>query len=314
MIPKIPQNGEPRNPSSRGEGHSDVDDLIASARQYFAADFPKPLEEACPEIAEIDSAAWSGSPSDELRAHLFRCSPCFTTYNEALVSRRNERAAAAGVSFGARLKGFWSSLRLAMIPVAALTSIVIVVGALFYVTRPSTAPQGVMDRAEVPNTPQPDVSPEKPKDESLTKVATPEPSTDEARQAQPAARASREPHVPSREYLAANTVRVDLGGRPLLRDESVPASADEPIKLAKARQRLELSLPETSPDGQYEVAVVDAFGKPLRASRGRSRSGVLPVVLDLRGVKEGRYRLRVARAAEAPEHYPVLVTTRPPNK
>src|SRR5262245_50903970 len=58
--------------------------LILTVRKHFATSYPNEMRAGCPEPGVIRNARALEPPSDELRAHLFRCSECFNEYSEAI--------------------------------------------------------------------------------------------------------------------------------------------------------------------------------------------------------------------------------------
>lgn len=77
--------------------------LVEIARNYFAEAFPpvtRPdTQEACPAPEQLQASARSGQlPDDQLRAHLFNCSSCFTNYRAALTARQAQVAATSSAA------------------------------------------------------------------------------------------------------------------------------------------------------------------------------------------------------------------------
>jgi len=104
--------------------------------------------------------------------------------------------------------------------------------------------------------------------------------------------------------------KIDLEDYPVLREAGAAGGEGaKAIQLAPARARLLLRLPESSASGWYRVSVVDESGRTVATTGARSAGGQrLSASLDLRGVAEKSYRLRLARAGEAPDDYPLSIS------
>ena len=121
------------------------------------------------------------------------------------------------------------------------------------------------------------------------------------------------------QLLSCLTVKVDLEEHPILRGgeeerlvlrggEEAGGDRAKVIKLPRSRTRLTLRLPEGSVKGLYTVSVVDPSDKPLVTAKASSADRrTITTILDMRGLTTNKYRLRVARAGEAPDYYSIVV-------
>jgi hypothetical protein len=106
-----------------------------------------------------------------------------------------------------------------------------------------------------------------------------------------------------------SVIRIDLEQFSVLRGPEGRNSAEQTMKMFPARNRILFTLSEGSSPGQYDVSIVDAFGKLLISEEARSATGKsLAIVLDMRRLSQKKYRLCVAKKAEIPDCYPLVIT------
>ena len=281
----------------------DGDNLIASARCYFADDFPNPSRVGCPNptsLAEMADA--KRLPDASLRAHLLGCSECFEYLNTLLTSRRVETPASPvwGEIIRA-VTGSWRPLTAAALFAAAC---VFVWSVWPYVagqspkgiSPPAPSGAGLSAGVDLPApTPAAVVTPTPP--ESV-KLHTP----DAPPKGNPRTGGSKPP------ALATHLVRIDLSVRLLLRG-SDDKDDEGPIRVTTARNYLSIRLPEDSPRGEYTVSLVDAFGETVIAGKARSRDGKrVALVMDMRRLPSKHYRLCISHAEGIPSCFPLSVS------
>jgi hypothetical protein len=260
------------------------EDIEAFGQEYFASDFPNPQREGCPSPRQLAANARSGkAPDDELRAHLFSCSECFSEFREAMTLKP-----ASSDSWSKRLLAIlWlPPLRWAA-PLATLSLLLVVV---FFVARDRhQSTQIATDHQPSVNKTRP--APEAQKLENMNRDVSPVPAAS--------------PQLP--EHLSLRVVSVDLRTDHLTRGADRSTVTQATIELRPERQRVRLTLPRGSQPGQYDVSLEDAFGKSVAVSKARSRGSVVMTILDLSKAQPGSYRLCAARAGEAPDCCTVIL-------
>ncbi len=248
------------------------DALRELASNYFAEDFPNPDRSDCPAPARLQALAQTGRlPDDELRAHLFGCSACFTAYREA---RALLPVAAPPLSWREKLATTFTWR-----PGLAWAGAAILLLGLIWFTR-------TQRRSE------PTASPVLLANQSPTPTLAPAPTLTPA------------PPAP-----AAITQPVDLNDYLALRDVTAP-NGERVIRLTPKLTRLQLRLPEGSLPGAYVVSLVDDAESPvLPTQKLRRRGDSLLALLDLRRLAAKRVRLRIQASGEAPDFYPVQISS-----
>lgn len=87
--------------------------------------------------------------------------------------------------------------------------------------------------------------------------------------------------------------------------------ADTPLRMPRTSLSLSIYLPVGSEEGDYDVALVNSSGQVLRNAAGqagfRDFVAVLPFRIDLAGLPQGRYELRIRRLQAPWNVYPVLL-------
>jgi hypothetical protein len=261
------------------------EEIEAFGQEYFAAEFPNPEREGCPSPKRLTAIARSGrAPDDELRTHLFTCSECFAEFREAMTV-----TAAVREPWPKRLFTLpWATpLRWA----APLAAVGLLLAVMFFV-----AQRGRQQPTRVATDHQPNVN---------TTEPTPRGQEFDTRSTDTSPLPSPSPQP--LEHLAMRVVTVDLGADHLTRGADRSTVTQETIELRRERQRLRLTLPRGSHPGQYEVTLVDAFGKSVAVSQAGSHGKVIMTMLDLRKTEPGSYRLCAAREGEPPDCRPVAL-------
>jgi hypothetical protein len=284
---------------------NDSADLIKYARAYFSADFPNHARIACPPEEALDAVVRSGGlPEGKLLSHLFGCSECLKSY-QRLRAFYWKAAPADKLSF---LDRVMAAIRLR--PLTAVASMLIVTCAIGFLLWLNYGREASSNLAR--NAPGPSASPVFVPTEEASKNATgsePETSSSPAEQKReaPGLGTRRNNERPSREIVAANTVRVDLEAYALLRDGDA-ANRVSPLSLSPARTRFVVTLLTNSPRGVYKISVLDPFGRELMSKNAVSANGkTLSTELDMRSLSANKYRLCVSRLEEAPDCYPFTV-------
>jgi hypothetical protein len=261
-----------------------------------------------------------------MRAHLFRCSECFREYRTAILSRDKEEPPQVALS---PPHGRAALLRRLPVPAyaGALALLAVLLGGSLYLRerrQQENAPAIVnnphgRETATAKNEAQnalgtePSAAAVSPHPApSVEARATAAPSPAIGADGEKPQRRQEEAQVPEQDrrdlVSAVNTISVDLEDYPALRAADDDAAARGPIRLAPARTRLNLRLPEGSVAGSYLVGVVNSSDELLATARAASRKGTnLSVTLNLRKLSPGKYRLRVTRDGETPGFYPVVI-------
>ena len=250
------------------------DALRELASDYFAEDFPNPDRSDCPAPARLQSLAQTGGlPDDQLRAHLFGCSACFTAYREARALRP---VAAPQESWRDKL-----ATTFAWRPgLAWAGAAVLLLGLVWLMRTPRHSEQAAPPVLLANQSPTPTLAPVP----SLV-TATPAPAA----------------------LTQAVDLPVDLNDYLALRDVTAP-NGERVIRLTPTLTHLQLRLPEGSLPGAYTVSLVDDAERPvLPAQTLRRRGDSLLALFDLRRLAAKRVRLRVQAAGEAPDFYPVQI-------
>lgn len=270
-------NEQPDNPITGGEAlELHPDRLRELASEYFAEDFPNPDRRACPAPARLQSLAQTGGlPADELRAHLFGCSTCFTAYREARALRP--------VAAPPRTWRDHLATTFAWRPGLAWAGAAVLLLGIIWLTRaprrnaPSSAPILIAQQSPEPTaTPAPTLAP-------VTGPTAP----------------------------VALAKAVDLNDYLALRDVAA-ATGERTIQLAPVLTRLQLRLPEGSLPGVYSISLVGDSDKPILPPQNVSRHrDTLTVTLNLRRLAAKKLRLRIQGGGEAPDFYPLQIGSAP---
>jgi hypothetical protein len=280
------------NPLTPGE-LDNPEKLIFAAQRHFANAFPNERREGCPAPDVILSARADLPPSDELRAHLFRCSECFNGYSAAMRDHYRQTAIAAEADRRTKLMRAISKWRLPLLAGAAV-SLLLAASPFIQRLRQTESPQSSQTRSQ----PAPVASADNP----LTPVPPasnagqpPDPTQDNPRPA---------------ELLAIN---LNLNQYRALGDITRGGSRREEqkkINLPPLRAHLKLRLRRGSEAGLYRISVVDPNGNRLTGASARSRNGKsLDAVLNLRRAARTAHRLRVERGDDLNE-YLIEITKR----
>ena len=254
------------------------DELISSARDYFASDFPNPERRGCPRQAEIEkSIKLRELPDDELRAHLLACSDCFVLYRQLLDVHRELPL----VPLRRRFVDWVWQRRVFILAPSLVALLLIAIVALYVKTR---SPQNSSSSAQH-STSAGSIN--------LSTTVTPTPAPAVARD-----NSVQEP---------VHVARVDL------RDYTLRRGAGEqeqsPLHVSARQTLFAITLPKGSPAGAYSVLLLDAFGKTVRTRSAQSSDGdKLSTTLNLQNLTEKKYRLCVVRMDEPPICYPILIT------
>jgi hypothetical protein len=260
--------------------------LIFVAQKHFATAFPNERREICPAPGVILAARPDRPPSDELRAHLFRCSECFNNYSAVMRDHYRQTAAAEETDRRTKLVRALLKWRLPLLA-GASASLLLVASIFIQRLRHTESPQSIQSRsqpalvasAENPLTPVPPASKE---------GQHPDPTQDKPQSA---------------ELLAIN---LDLNRHRALGDNTRGGSWREEakkIKLPPLRALLKLRLRRGSKAGLYRISVVDPNGNRLTGASARSQNGKsLDAVLDLRLAARTAHRLRVERGDDMNEY------------
>ena len=255
------------------------DALRELASEYFADDFPNPDRSDCHAPVRWQALAQTGRlPDDELRAHLFGCSACFTAYREARallpvtappLSWRDKLA----TTFVWRPGLAWAGAAVLLLGLVCLAWLM-----------------------RTPRRPEPDSALILIAQQSPTPIATPAPTLVAA-------------PPPSAPVTITNLI--DLNDYLALRDVAA-ANSERVIQLAPVLTRLQLRLPEGSLPGVYSVSLVDDLEKPILPPQTiRRRGDLLIATFDLRRLAAKNLRLRIQGRGEAADFYPVQIGSAP---
>lgn len=277
------------------------DEIEAFARDYFASEFPNSAHTGCPPLPVLRQRARTGAaPDDDLRAHLFSCSECFREFRNAVAATEPDAERQRRKFFS--IFGVLSNFRQPAFAMLALFAVVAIAAVWFLRERgaqPPTALQaGASDHAptlSTPRAPSGTIPGSEAGDNQTTRTdVSPDVSPD---QTLPAAR------IDLRNFVA-------LSGRE--RGAAASESEARPIRLAAARTRLNLRLPEGSAGGSYTIAVLDrATLRTVMSARSHSAAGRnLEATLNLDSLAPATYVLRIGRQNEAPADYLLVIERR----
>lgn len=274
------QKNDPLTP----EDLDNPEKLIFVAQKHFATAFPNERREGCPAPGVILAARPDRPPGDELRAHLFRCSECFSGYTAAM---RDHYRFPASDAAEARLTKLMRALSRWRVPLLAGAAASLLLAARLYIQRrqQTESPQSSQTRSQ----PAPVASAENP----LTPV--------------PPASNAGQPTDPTHMIpRPAELIAINLNRYRALGDTTRGVSRREEVKkinLPPLRALLKLRLRRGSEPGLYRISVVDPNGNLLTGTRARSRNGKsLDAVLDLRRAARTAHRLRVERGDDLNEY------------
>ena len=260
-----------------------LEELVSLAQKYFSHEFPK-SGHGCPSPSEIVEVIESGRlPEDALLEHLLMCSRCFKTYKEHLQRSRDFQS---GTDFLPQRNSVWVHFQWVRILVPSLSALFIVAIAVIYL-RPKNPQEKVtlVNRAvEVANA-------------NAGVVTTPSPSPERT---EPANNIERATHV----------ARVDLRNYSPQRGRD-PGVEPPPIQIGQKPTAFAITLPQGSPPGRYAISIVNAFGETIKERTSYSVDGKkVTAILNLDNLRSQKYRLCVSRSDEAPNCYPVVITSR----
>src|SRR5262249_1758841 len=228
--------------------------LILAAQNHFATAYPNERRVGCPAPGVIMSARPDMPPSDELRAHLFRCSECFNGYSAALQGHYRRTVSDSAADWRTQLSRGLSRWRLPML-VGVAAALLLVVSLLIQRREPSETSQSIQRRSQ-PTPVASAVNPLTPVPPAPTAGQPPDPLQEKPRPA---------------EWLAIN---LDLNRYSALGDSIRGGSRREEekkIKLRPLRALLKLRLRRGSEAGLYRISVVDPYGNRLTGASARSR-------------------------------------------
>jgi hypothetical protein len=104
------------------------------------------------------------------------------------------------------------------------------------------------------------------------------------------------------------SLRIDLTRPPNLRRvPDGPPVAGTVITVPERLVELVLDLPKGSPDGTYEVTVVDPFGHAMKGVTVATTTGTVTAIVDFAGLGPGAVRLCVAHSDEVPDCRPLTI-------
>jgi hypothetical protein len=288
-----------KNKADPDQSSLNEEDLTAFSREYFAAEFSNPLRIGCPSREEIRGIIERGElPRELLRTHLLACSPCFTVYREMLSVRRS-----AAVT---RARLFDRVYALLWRPATAFATLLllllaVVVGHFLRNLNPESRVAQI--------SPAPSVSaPGQSNSQTTTPSEKTEPGS-EGRNTKPVNEANPRG---DEAQVAANIVHIDFENYALLRGSR--GAGGEAIPLSPTRNRFVITLPTGSLPGDYQVTIVDAYGKGLLGNTSFSRDGrTVTTTLNMTSLHSKNYRLCVAgNGSKIPDCYPVYVMGRKP--
>lgn len=273
-----------------------LDEIEAFGREYFATEFPNSPRTGCPPRDVLrEYARVSRLPDDELHGHLFSCSDCFLEF------RRVVAAAEDGPEPWWR-RFFLISGGIQRPALAALAALVVVVIAAVWLLSDRKETHRSETRIEA----QTNVSDQARKTQAGRDV--PEATPNSA----PAANQTGRSDASPAEMPGVMTARIDLRNYPSLgsreRDAGVAGEGARPIRVAIARTRLSLRLPEGSASGGYTISILDRSTlKPVISVQGSSATGRnLDATLNLETLAPAEYVLRLAHPGEAPSDYSLV--------
>jgi hypothetical protein len=292
-------------------------EILESARQYQANDFPNLPRRGCPSNEDLLETANSGNlPADELREHLLSCSPCFLVFQTARQSK-NISIAVNKAKESAKTSS-WLGLFFKPLPAACLLVLLCAAGIIFYglffyqsaevikqdeiAAAKSPVEKTVDSRNEIPNTANSQIE-----NNGIEKTASAKKQNNLAANKKQEitnsnSASSDVPPVPQ------NTINLDLSKAAVLRNENAKVTG---YSLPSRSVILNVKLPENSPPGNYEISLRDEFNRPLLQGATRPSSGKNIIFkLDLRNTS-GQARLCVAPAGEIPDCLAIRIGNAP---
>jgi hypothetical protein len=286
------------------------EEVITFAQAYFATEFPNGERRDCLPPDELKVAAESGVlPSAELLEHVFRCSDCFRSYRGAKLARLSHIPAKGSwwANFRVSLASFTSRPAAPM----AATLCLAIVGLLttLLILNARRAPLGSSTIATKVEDLKIAMSPTASQTHMDVVSEVERGETKPPQQDIASARKNSQTRRPKlgNSRAALPLVDINLREETLLRSVEEAVSPPSVINLSRRRQRVRLRMPAGSGSGRYTVTVVDAFGRRLVGSTGRSNGRTLTVDLDLSGLDKKKYRMCLERDGEAPDCYQVVV-------
>lgn len=297
------------------------DEILEFSRKYRESDFPNPKREGClPNKRLLEIANSTKLPDAEFREHLLNCSPCFNNFQTA---RQAKTIIAKAEILAEAQKPALFDLFLRPFPIAV--SIVLIGGLIgifwlgwFDQTKKEKAEQ---DRPTVLGNPKDKSDDNLNKnteistlqtndiDETPVKPDRSEESVNQRKKEKVEVFKKPEKPEPKKEVLVAkNTINLDLAKAAVLRNGN---SKEIVYGLPSKIVIINVKLPPNYPTGNYEVSLLDEFGKPLLKGKIQKSKGKNIVIhLDLQNI-DGLARLCVAPKGEIPDCFAVNIRKNP---
>jgi len=294
-------------------------EILDFSHEYQSNDFPNPAREGCPPNEELLKIAASDQlPEADLREHLLNCSPCFQEFHAA----RQSKFAVPAVSKPepAKQENGWRGFFLRPLPIAALLLALGVAALIVLYNLPDRNGPDVAGRKDAAEpAPVSQNPPVRPRETDLPAQNTP-PSAQQNKDAIDSAPAPKPnnstPNLKNEDpktapetaddakLTARNPVKLDLAKAAVMRNGT---AVEKVYSLAPQTVALDVKLPADSPAGNYEVALLDEFGKPLLKSLTAKSDGKnLKININLQN-KRGRARLCIAPTGEIPDCFAVTI-------
>jgi len=282
-------------------------EILEFAHEYQSNDFPNPNRAGClPKEDLLKIAASHELPGAQLREHLLSCSPCFLDFHAA---RQSETAAPLiSETKPAKQKSSWFGFFLRPFPAAVLLLLFCVLSGIVLYNLLNRTGAEIAKQENINQTGQ--VSETSPSSSNATtfpienkEMEMPQPLPKQNNLAANTQNKSTktDSEIDSK-TLAQSTVNLDLAKAAVLRNTT---SRETVYALPPQTVALNVKLPEGSPAGNYEVSLLDEFGKPLVKSLTKKSDGKkLTVKLNLQK-RRGRARLCVAPKGEIPDCFAV---------
>ncbi len=284
-------------------------EILEFTREYQSNDFPNPRREGCLPKEDLLKIADSDElPNAELREHLLSCSPCFLDFHAA---RQSKSAAPLIVETkSAKQKSPWFGFFLRPFPVAVLMVLFCVLTGIILSNLLNRTNTEIAKQENIKQNAQVSDNQTNSQNEATLPTENKEPELPQSPPKQNNSTANTQnkslktdSEIDSK-ILAQKTINLDLAKAAVLRNN---ASSETVYALPPQTIALNVKLPEGSPAGNYEVSLLDEFGKPLVKSLTKKSDGkTLTVKLNLQN-ERGRARLCVAPKGEIPDCFAVTV-------
>lgn len=266
--------------------------FVEAAREYYLNDFPNPNREDCPPSDLLSKVASSGTlPDEDLRRHLLDCSPCLKDFRAFRKSEIVPAGSAAKVSW-------FDFFRQPIFAIGLCLLVCGLFGALIYILVVPKDAEIAKQNPTIETNKTAEIAESKasdlPENAAIPVIVN---KTVEKNVNKPIKKETPQP-TEKPKSSTTKTFNLDVSKTTVLRGQSARQTI---YSLPNQNVDLNIKLFENSPASDYEISLLDAFGKPLVKSRSIYSNGkAVKTRMDLTN-QTGKVRLCVAPVNEVPD-------------